>query len=74
MPNPIEFMPIVAVLAGTLMTVAIVAMAMWHRTRLKELEVHQEMRLKEMEHLQKMKGLELEIGKARARPAEIHAA
>jgi hypothetical protein len=74
MLNPMDFIPIVAVLSGTIMIVAIVAIGTWHKTRQKELEVHQEMRLKEMEHLQKMKELELEIEKTKARQGEVRAA
>ena len=58
--------PIVGTISGVLMIVAIVAIVYWHKSREKELQVHQEMRIREMEHQRRMKELELEIGKAKA--------
>ena len=53
--------PIVAIM----MPVLIVAIVFWHKSRERELLVHQEMRIREMEHQRKMKELELEIEKAK---------
>ena len=64
---PFPFLiPIVGTIAGVLMIVAIVGIVFWHKTRDRELQVHQEMRVREMEHQRKMKELELEIEKAKA--------
>ncbi len=64
---PFPFLiPIVGTISGVLMIVAIVAIVFWHKSREKELQVHQEMRIREMEHQRKMKELELEIEKAKA--------
>jgi len=52
-----------------LMVVCIVAVVFWYVSRVKELQVHQEMRIREMEHQRKMKELELEIEKTKARQA-----
>ena len=57
--------PIVAVVAGTAMIVAIVWIVHWYKARDKELQYHQELRVREMEHLQKMKELEIELEKTR---------
>ncbi|HZO99289.1 MAG TPA: hypothetical protein VFD30_03250 [Terriglobia bacterium] len=64
--NPL-LIPIVGTIAGTAMIVAIVALALWHKTREKELQYHQDMRIREMEHQRKMKELELEVEKVKAR-------
>ena len=48
------------------MIVAIVAIVYWHKSRERELQVHQEMRIREMEHQRKMKEFGLEIEKAKA--------
>jgi hypothetical protein len=64
---PFPFLiPIVGTISGVLMIVAIVAIVFWHKSRDRELQVHQEMRIREMEHQRKMKELELEIEKAKA--------
>ena len=62
--NPL-MIPIVGTISGTLMVVAIVAIVCWHKSRERELQVHQEMRVREMEHQRKMKELELEIEKTK---------
>ena len=59
--------PIFGIVFGTVMIVAIVGIAVWSRTRERELQVHQEMQAREMDHQRRMKELELEIEKARAR-------
>ncbi len=63
--NPEVFVPI----GGMLMVVCIVAVVFWYISRVKELQVHQEMRIREMEHQRKMKELELEIEKTKSRQA-----
>lgn len=62
--NPL-WIPIVAVVFGTAMIVAIVGIVHWYKARDKELQFHQELRMKEMEHQAKMKALEVELEKAR---------
>ncbi len=63
--GPEVFVPI----GGMLMVVCIVAVVFWYISRVKELQVHQEMRIREMEHQRKMKELDLEIEKTKARQA-----
>lgn len=66
-PDTMPFLiPIVGMIAGCSMIVAIVAVTMWHRTRSKELDMHREMRLREMEHERNLKQMELEIERAKA--------
>ncbi len=62
--NPL-WIPIVAVIFGTAMIVAIVAIVHWYKARDKELQYHQDLRVREMEHQAKMKALEIELEKAR---------
>ncbi len=62
--NPL-WIPIVAVIFGTAMIVAIVAIVHWFKARDKELQYHQELRIREMEHQRKMKELEIEMEKAK---------
>ena len=62
--NPL-WIPIVAVIFGTAMIVAIVAIVHWYTARDKELQFHQDLRIREMEHQAKMKALEVELEKAR---------
>jgi hypothetical protein len=62
--NPM-LIPIVAVVAGTAMIVAIVWIVHWYKGRDKELQYHQDLRVREMEHQVKMKQLEVELEKAR---------
>ncbi len=62
--NPL-WIPIVAVIFGTAMIVAIVAIVHWYKARDKELQFHQDLRIREMEHQAKMKALEVELEKAR---------
>ena len=62
--NPL-WIPIVVVVSGTAMIVAIVGIVHWCKGRDKELQYHQALRMKEMEHLQKMKELEVELEKTR---------
>jgi len=64
--NPF-MIPIFGIVFGTVMIVAIVGIAVWSKTRDRELQVHQEMQIREMEHQRRMKELELEIEKTRAR-------
>jgi len=71
--NPL-WIPIVAVVSGTLMIVAIVGIVFWFKARGKELEYHQDLRVREMEHLRKMKELEIELEKAKARGSSGQAA
>jgi len=62
--NPM-LIPIVAVVAGTAMIVAIVWIVHWYKARDKELQYHQDLRVREMEYQVKMKQLEVELEKAR---------
>jgi len=62
--NPL-WIPIVAVVFGTAMVVAIVGIVHWYKARDKELQYHQDLRVREMEHQVKMRQLELELEKAR---------
>jgi hypothetical protein len=59
--------PIVGIIFGTVMVVAIVGIVHWFKARDKELQYHQDLRIREMEHLQKMKQLEIELEKAKTR-------
>ncbi|MGH9378121.1 MAG: hypothetical protein ACRD1I_04915 [Terriglobia bacterium] len=58
--------PLVGTIAGCGMIVIIVAITFWHKTRMKELDIHREMRLREMEHERNLKQVELDIEKLRA--------
>ena len=62
--NPL-WIPIVAVVFGTAMVVAIVGIVHWYKARDKELQYHQDLRVREMDHQVKMRQLELELEKAR---------
>ena len=62
--NPL-LIPIVAIVSGTAMIVAIVGIALWHKARDKELQYHQDLRSREMEQQVKMKQLEVDLEKAR---------
>ena len=64
--NPL-MIPIFGIVFGTVMIVAIVGIAVWSKTRDRELQVHQEMQIREFEHQRRMKEIELEIEKNRAR-------
>ncbi|HEV2175962.1 MAG TPA: hypothetical protein VGW33_01975 [Terriglobia bacterium] len=64
--NPI-IIPVVGTVFGTVMIAVIVGLALWHKTREKELQVHQDMRIREMDHQRRMKELELEIERTKAR-------
>jgi hypothetical protein len=66
--NPL-WIPIVALVFGTAMIVAIVAIVHWYKAREKELQFHQDLRIREMEHQAKMKTLEIELEKARQKNA-----
>ena len=57
--------PIIGMIFGTAMIVAIVGITSWFKARERELQFHQEMRVREMEHQRKMKELELEIEKTK---------
>ena len=58
--------PIVGIIFGTVMIVAIVGIVHWFKARDKELQYHQDLRIREMEHQAKMKALEIELEKAKA--------
>ena len=62
--NPL-WIPIVAVVFGTAMVVAIVGIVHWYKARDKELQYHQDLRVREMDHQVKMRQLEVELEKAR---------
>ena len=62
--NPL-LIPIVALVSGTAMVVAIVGIVHWYKGRDKELQYHQDLRIREMEHQVKMKQLEIDLEKAR---------
>jgi len=74
MPINALMIPIVGTIAGTLMTVAIVAIVFWSRARTRELQFHQDLRIREMEHQVRMKELEVELEKAKARSSTGQAA
>ncbi len=61
------YIPIVGIIGGTVMAVAIVGIVFWFKARERELQYHQDLRVREMEHQRKMKEMELEIEKTRAR-------
>ena len=71
--NPL-WIPVVALIAGPLMVVAIVATVFLFKARAMELQSHQDLRIREMEHLKKMKELEIEMEKAKAENYRNHAA
>jgi hypothetical protein len=58
--------PLVGMIAGITMVIAIVGLVFWNKTRERELQFHQDLRLKEMEHQRRMKEIELEIEKVKA--------
>ncbi len=58
--------PLVAIIGGTAMVVAVVGIVFWFKGRERELQAHAELRQREMEHQRKMKELELEIEKLKA--------
>jgi len=58
--------PIVGIIFGTLMIVAIVGIVHWFKARDRELQYSQDLRIREMEHQRKMKELEVELEKAKA--------
>jgi hypothetical protein len=58
--------PIVGIVFGTVMVVAIVGIVHWFKARDKELQYHQDLRIREMEYQIKMKQLEIELEKAKA--------
>ncbi len=62
-----QWIPVVGIIAGTLMTVVVVAITFWYKAREKELQVHQDMRIREMDHQRRLKELDLEIEKTRGR-------
>jgi hypothetical protein len=62
--NPL-LIPIVAIVSGTAMVVAIIGIVHWYKGRDKELQYHQDLRIREMEHQVKMKQLEIDLEKAR---------
>ncbi|MFZ0962728.1 MAG: hypothetical protein WAO35_17810 [Terriglobia bacterium] len=61
MAIPDELIPI----AGMLMTLGIVAIVFWSKTRMKEFQFHQDLRIREMEHQRRMKELEVELEKSK---------
>jgi hypothetical protein len=71
--NPL-LIPIVGVIFGTLMIVAIVGIVHWFKARDRELQCHQDLRVREMEHQRKMKELEIELEKTKARSSTGQAA
>ena len=71
--NPMAI-PIMGIITGTTMIVAIVGIVHWHKAREKELQCHQELRIREMEHQVKMKQLEIELEKAKGRSSSSQAA
>lgn len=71
--NPI-WIPIVFLIAASLMVVAIVGMVYWFKARDRELRYHQELRVKEMEHQTRMKQLEIELEKTKAEGSSRQAA
>jgi type II secretory pathway pseudopilin PulG len=62
--NPI-LIPVLGIVCGTAMIVAIVAMSLSHKAREHELQVRQEMQIRQFEHERRMKEMELEIAKAK---------
>lgn len=73
-PSPDLLIPVVAIISGVIMIIAIVALGVWHKTRERELQIHQEMRIREMDHQRRMKELELEVEKLKAAPPASRAA
>jgi hypothetical protein len=71
--NPL-LIPIVALVSGTAMIVAIVWVVHWYKAWDKELQYHEELRVREMEHLQKMKELEIELEKTKRQNHSAQAA
>jgi hypothetical protein len=61
MAIPDELIPI----AGMVMTLGIVAIVFWFKSRAKELQFHQDLRIREMEHQRKMKELEVDLERAK---------
>lgn len=66
-PTEALMIPIVGIIAGVIMIIAVVGTVFWFKAREKELQVHQHMRTLEMEHQRRMKELELETEKVKAR-------
>ncbi len=62
--NPL-LIPLVGVVFGCSMIVAIVGITFWFKTRERELQMHRELRVMELEHQRRMKEIELEIEKTR---------
>jgi len=62
--NPL-LIPIMGIVCGTAMIVAIVAMSLSHKARERELQVRQEMQIRQFEHERHMKEIELQVAKAR---------
>ena len=56
------------------MIIAVVAISGWFKLRSSELVASQQLRQREMEHAQKMKELEIELERAKSRPAPEKAA
>jgi hypothetical protein len=71
--NPL-WIPILGVIFGTAMIVAIVGIVFWFKAREKELHFQQDLRIREMEHQVKLKQLEIELEKAKGRNAGDNAA
>ena len=69
-----SMIPLVAVIAGPAMVVAIIGIVFWSKARAKELQFHQELRIREMEHQRKMKELEIELEKAKGKSSASQAA
>ncbi len=63
----LEIFRLLREMVPAVVVVAIVGVFYWHKTREKELQVHQDMRIREMDHQRKMKELEVELEKAKAR-------
>lgn len=71
--NPI-LIPILGIVCGTAMIVAIVAMNLSHKARERELQVRQEMQIRQYEHERRMKEMELELARAQAQTGQKPAA
>jgi len=70
-PPQVLLIPLVAIIAGVVMIISIVATVFWYKARERELQAHERMRTLEMEHQRRMKELELEVEKVKARqPSE----
>jgi hypothetical protein len=71
--NPL-LIPIMGIVCGTAMIVAIVAMSLSHKMRDRELQVRQEMQIRQFDHERRMKEIDLEIARARAQSSSTAAA